>query len=82
MAFTMDSLTPAPYEPPVADEAPPQLTAFLYYLMRDYLPAGAIQHCLTMAAPAGRPTTSFAREHLAAEAELVARQLSFQHDGS
>lgn len=82
-AFTMAAeLIPEPYEPPAADAAPPQLTAFLYYLMRDFLPVGAVQHCLTMASPAGQVHTNFSRENLAAEAELVARQLVFTQDGS
>jgi hypothetical protein len=42
-----DHPVPPPLDPPLAGEAPPRLTAFIYYLVRDLLPPryiGSIAH--------------------------------------
>lgn len=37
---------PPPYEPPLAPVAPDKLTRFLYYMTRDFIPLGVIEHAL------------------------------------
>lgn len=67
--------TPPPYAPPLADEAPPFLASFIYYLTRDFMPFGAIEYALARArertdlVPAG-PCRDFA--------ELTARELAYK----
>ncbi len=66
---------PPPYIPPLADEVPPFLAGFIYYLVHDFMPAGAIEYALqrarnrTDAVPAG-PIKDFA--------ELTARELAYK----
>jgi hypothetical protein len=71
----MNEQLPPPYEPPLADGCPPALRAFLYYLMRDYLPVGFVEG-VVMQVVMEQPQ-SFTNEHLLDTADKLARQLSY-----
>lgn len=68
---------PPPWTPPLADEAPPQLVAFLYLLGRDLLPLGYMEKALMQSVQSG-PTHSYSNSELQSYAERLARALSHQ----
>lgn len=41
--------TPQPQSPPLADDAPDMLRRFIYYLTRDFIPFGVIDHAMSRA---------------------------------
>lgn len=71
---------PPPYEPPLADDAPDQLVRFLYFLTRDFVPFGVIDHALHRARTETYPLQG--SDHRAAYADVVARELVYGERGT
>lgn len=68
---------PPPYVPPQAEEADPKLVTFLYYMMRDLIPAGYVETMMSRVTKPGETQTRFANPELGAYAERVAKTLVY-----
>lgn len=66
---------PAPWTPPLADEAPPQLVAFIYLLGKDLVPLGYLEKAL-MDAVQGGAGARLGNPQLAEYAERMAKALT------
>lgn len=70
-AIYLADLPPSP-EPQRADEAPDMLVRFIYYLTRDFIPIGVIDHAMSRARAERDPLPSGAHRDYADE---TAREL-------
>lgn len=66
---------PPPWEPPLAAEAPAQLTSFIYLIGRDLVPLGYLEKAM-MDAVRGGMSATLSNPELAAYAERLAKALT------
>lgn len=68
---------PPPHEPPLADEAPPHLVAFLYYMIRDLIPPRYVNSVVAHTRGHSYPELGAMDKGLVDYADRVARELVY-----